>query len=1362
MNILISRQSIQHICLLLGFFFLLYPVYAQVGINQSNQDPDPSAMLDIQSSDKGLLIPRMDSTSRKAIANPATGLMVYDSTTQSFWYFDTVWTEIGEGDDFGDHKALTNIQLLGNWLSQDGDHEGLYVDSLGKIGIGTTSPLEQLEVEGAINIGHTDSTNTGSIRWNPATQDFEGYQGERWVSLTYGNEVLANPYQTDKFVNNLILPDDGDADDLFGKAVAISDNYAIIGAPQDEENGAFSGSAYIFVKIGDNWVQQAKLAANDAATLDQFGGSVSISGEYAIVGATGADHLVVDAGAAYVFKRTGNSWSQEAKLVGSDVSVYIHFGGSVSIFGEYAIIGAKEDDDNGTSSGSAYIFKRNGTNWEEQSKILADDGDNFDQFGIRVGISHEYAIVGARYEASNGNLAGAAYIFHRDDTTWNQQAKLLASDGGPDDNFGSAVAISGDLAIVGSPQNGPSSPDSGAAYIFVRNGSNWSQEAKLAANDGDIEDRFGSSVAISGALAIVGSPRDNDQGSVTGSAYIFGRTGNSWTQQGKLTAFDAAPFDAFGVSVGISGKTFLVGAASNDDNGFESGSAYVFDEKKPIFLASDSLHLPGVGTLDVSGLKDNLGNHMVTQNLQLGNYWLSGDGDGEGISIDSSGNVGIGISNPDTSFHLIGKFKYQDGSENNGFVLTADANGEASWQAPDGSDHLGNHTATQNLQLGSNWISGDGDNEGIFIDGNGYLGIGNNVPHHPIDFGTGLGRKLAIFQNANGTDFYGLGLHHYTLEFHAGNDTNDPPDMVVRSSGNVGIGTTIPDKTLHIVGNLKIQDGTQSHGFVLTTDAWGNASWQAPVGTSDNLGNHIANQNLSLGTHWLSGDGDGEGISIDSSGNVGIGTTAPNHTLEVQGGNIALHRNHLLQFLRNDGSPAAQIGSDWSGLSLYENRGGTTTQFKIATTGDAFEFLHNSESRLHINSAGNVGIGTDLPDALLHVDGAIHAGLSDQTILHSLTNESGTPTGDGFRLRNSINFFGANLDAVVFEKTDENNADPDGGFAFVNTGNDGAVNPAMVIKGNGNVGVGTSNPTYPLHVTGETKINGILRPGEIRFPGAASTDANFIGTAGNAISFGHVNSSEDFIGYKSNTFYFKDAPTGADTQDPNVIIGGKLGVGTASPSSTYSLDISGSGYFSDDLNVQDNLTVNNEIYVTSNMATAGLGGFDIAAHDVGGGKYQFRRQISSRRYKENIQPINLRAERILELDMKSWTDKNDSTGNIGLGFIAEEIDSVGLKEMVLYNEDGTVESLKFSYLPFYSLEIIKKQQTLIGELKDQLNIIETQTALWQDRNKQLEEKLQDQQRAITTLEAALSTTGLLEERLKALEAILDSHSSPVN
>ena len=266
--------------------------------------------------------------------------------------------------------------------------------------------------------------------------------------------MMTNWYERQKLVAS-----DGAAIDYFGFSASMDGDYAIIGAYRDNDNGFNSGSAYIFTRSGTTWTQQAKLLASDGAAFDEFGCSVSIDGDYAIIGAYWDD----DRGAAYIFKRTGTSWAEEDKLV--PASGYA-FGASVSIDGDYAIIGVPGDDDNGDSSGSAYVFKRDGTNWNEQDKLLALDGTEDDCFGWSVSIDGDYAIIGAPWGEDNGVFSGSAYVFKRDGTNWNEQDKLLASDGTDDDRFGNSVSINGDYAIIGAPWDEDNGYDSGSAYIF--------------------------------------------------------------------------------------------------------------------------------------------------------------------------------------------------------------------------------------------------------------------------------------------------------------------------------------------------------------------------------------------------------------------------------------------------------------------------------------------------------------------------------------------------------------------------------------------------------------------------------------------------------------------------------------------------------------------------------------------------------------------------------------------------------------------------------------------------------------------------------------------------------------------------------
>jgi hypothetical protein len=374
-----------------------------------------------------------------------------------------------------------------------------------------------------------------------------------------------------------LLASDGAANNRFGYSVSISGDYAIVGAVYDDDKGSNSGSAYIFRWDGTAWVQQQKLLASDGAASDYFGYSVSISGDLAIVGAFGDDDKGIDSGSAYIFKRDGTGWSQQQKLTASDGAGYDWFGYSVSISGDLAIVGAHRDDDKENNSGSAYIFKWDGTAWVQQQKLTASDGAARDWFGWSVSISGDKIIVGAYGDDDKGAKSGSAYIFRWDGTSWSQQQKLTASDGAAEDYFGYSVSISGDLAIVGAEGDDDEGSDSGSAYIFKWDGTSWSQQQKLLPSDGAAGDYFGYSVSISGNYAIVGAAYDDDKGDYSGSAYIFRWDGTAWVQQQKLTASDGADWDYFGYSVSISGDLAIVGAASNDDKGSNSGSAYVFE-----------------------------------------------------------------------------------------------------------------------------------------------------------------------------------------------------------------------------------------------------------------------------------------------------------------------------------------------------------------------------------------------------------------------------------------------------------------------------------------------------------------------------------------------------------------------------------------------------------------------------------------------------------------------------------------------------------------------------------------------------------------------------------------------------------------
>ncbi len=427
------------------------------------------------------------------------------------------------------------------------------------------SQVEQLEVDGAIQLGNSQdpTPDAGTLRWNSAMSDFEGFDGVDWLSLTANSSPETFPYGI-PHVNivhekHKLIASDRALDDYFGQSVSASGEYIIVGAPGDDDNGDLSGSAYIFFKSDTNWIEQAKLTASDGAADDIFGYVVSFHGDYAIIGAFHDDDHGSESGSAYIFHRVDTTWTQQAKLTASDATAMDHFGICVSISGDYAIVGAPNNSSIATGSGAAYIFHRNDTIWTEQTKLTASDAAFAYYFGSSADIDTDYVMVG-----SPGNN-DAAYIFHRMDTNWIEQTKLNT----PDTlgvSFAYDVAITENDAIVGTF-------NSDVAHIYHRSDTSWSLQDILIATDGDNNDAFGRSIKLSGDYAIVGADSDDDFIVNQGSAYIFHRNNTTWSQQVKLIASDGAMNDSFGFRVHVESGYAVVSAYGDDNN---RGAVYIY------------------------------------------------------------------------------------------------------------------------------------------------------------------------------------------------------------------------------------------------------------------------------------------------------------------------------------------------------------------------------------------------------------------------------------------------------------------------------------------------------------------------------------------------------------------------------------------------------------------------------------------------------------------------------------------------------------------------------------------------------------------------------------------------------------------
>ena len=440
-----------------------------------------------------------------------------------------------------------------------------------------------------------------------------------------------------------------DQGDRFGSSVAVSGDTIVVGALFEDSSATgvngneadnsmdAAGAAYVFVRNAGVWTQQAYLKASSTTTAlgggDHFGEFVAISADTVVVGAQLEDSLTgvpsdnsgINPGAVYVFTRSGTTWSQQAYLKASNLSNQDRFGCSVAISGDTVAIGAEDQDTTASASGAVYVFTRSDTTWTEQAFLKASNPGFNDGLGWSVDVSGDTLVAGAHQESSNAtgvngdetndlaSQSGAAYVFTRSGSVWGQQAYLKASNTDSSDKFGESVAIDGDTIIVGAYQedsaatgvNGDDTDNSaslaGAAYVFTRSGTTWSQRDYLKASNTDVNDRFGFSVAVSGDTQVVGSfweassatgingnDADNSA-SLAGAAYIFAASADGPADQ-NITGFTATP------SVGVVGGSSTLSATAS------SGLAVTFDSNTPTIctVAGSTVSYLAVGTCTVT------------------------------------------------------------------------------------------------------------------------------------------------------------------------------------------------------------------------------------------------------------------------------------------------------------------------------------------------------------------------------------------------------------------------------------------------------------------------------------------------------------------------------------------------------------------------------------------------------------------------------------------------------------------------------------------------------------------------------------------------------------------------------------------
>jgi len=425
--------------------------------------------------------------------------------------------------------------------------------------------------------------------------------------------VLSPLFSADWDMISKIVASDRGSDEYFGNEVAISGNFAIVGAYRENKSideGEVihnAGAAYIFRFDGSEWVQMQKLVASNRGEDYYFGYSVDICGDYAIVGAREEDvaggHKE---GAAYIFHYNGSSWEQQDRIVADDRHFGDFFGYSVAMTENRAVVGAIYQDyaeagsDSLGQAGAVYVFSRSGESWIQSAKLVAEYRSEGDEFGSQVAISGSYIVVGVPLEDMDEDSldyemnAGAAYVFNYEVTHWSQSKKLLASDRNAYDQFGCSVDIDGSTIVVGAwmedhDVDGLNTKEkAGSAYIFNLNGSVWTETQKIVDSDRWVGEYFGYDVAIDDEYIIIGATQENLDTSAAnfisdaGGAFIFRNNGGVWQESEKITAYVRSEDDHFGNSVDISADVVIVGASGEDHDAddantiYGSGSAYVF------------------------------------------------------------------------------------------------------------------------------------------------------------------------------------------------------------------------------------------------------------------------------------------------------------------------------------------------------------------------------------------------------------------------------------------------------------------------------------------------------------------------------------------------------------------------------------------------------------------------------------------------------------------------------------------------------------------------------------------------------------------------------------------------------------------
>lgn len=368
--------------------------------------------------------------------------------------------------------------------------------------------------------------------------------------------------------------------DQAGFSVAIDGNVAIVGVPKSDTLESNGGKALIYSGSGTSWSLGHTIVPSTPSHGAEFGWSVDIAGDRAIVGAFTDASLGAITGGAYIFERSAGVWTESARIFGDSTEADA-FGISVAIDGDHAVVGAPfAPPPFFTGAGAAWVYRRNpGGQWIRQVQLEASDAIDYIEFGYSVAIDGDVIAVGAQRGVSAGTVGGAAYVFRLVGNNWSEEAKLTALDPAEHDFFGSSVSAQGDVIVVGAKEDDPNGDGSGSAYVFRRDVATgeWSQQQKLVGGDGNAGDNFGRSVAVDGPRIMIGAwLADGDTGT-TGAAYLFRASLSDWQFGDKLFMSNGEYGDGFGFSVSVSADCAIVGAVNDEAGGFEQiGAAFIY------------------------------------------------------------------------------------------------------------------------------------------------------------------------------------------------------------------------------------------------------------------------------------------------------------------------------------------------------------------------------------------------------------------------------------------------------------------------------------------------------------------------------------------------------------------------------------------------------------------------------------------------------------------------------------------------------------------------------------------------------------------------------------------------------------------